>query len=197
LSTPTSVSQRPAVLADALPGAWLRDILLILSGALLMALLAQIEIKVPGSAVPITGQTLGVVIVGTSLGAYRGGASLALYALLGLALPFYAGGDHGVDVITGASGGYIIGFIVAAFLIGKLAERGGDRKVLLAFAVFCVGQLAVFGVGVPWLKASTDMSWSEAIHDGFTIFIFGGLVKAAIAAVAAPLAWRAVKSTEE
>lgn len=192
-----TVTKRPAVLADALPGAWARDVLLVVAAALFTALMAQIEIKVPGSPVPVTGQTLAVVVAGASLGAYRGGAALVLYALLGLYLPFYAGGESGADVITGASGGYIFGFILAAFLIGKLAEAGADRKPLIAFAAFAAGQLAVFGIGVPWLKIAADMSWGDAIHNGFTVFILGGLIKAAIAGGLTPLAWRAVKRADE
>jgi biotin transport system substrate-specific component len=196
LSHTTSVTKRPAVLADALPGAWARDIALVIAAALFTALLAQISIRVPGSPVPVTGQTLAVVIAGASLGAYRGGAALSLYALLGLYLPFYADGESGVDVITGATGGYIVGFIVAAFLIGKLAEAGADRKLHLAFLAFCLGQLAVFGIGVPWLKVVADMSWGDAIHNGFALFIVGGLIKAALAGALTPLAWRAVKRAD-
>ena len=112
------------MLADALP---VRDAVLVVSGALLTALFAQIAINVPASPVPITGQTLAVGLVGASLGARRGASSLALYALLGLFLPFYADGESGWDVVWGASGGYIIGFIFAAGLIGWMAEHGADR----------------------------------------------------------------------
>ena len=195
--TTVPVTQRPAVLADALPGAWARDITLVVAGALLTALLAQISIPVPGSPVPVTGQTLAVVVVGASLGAHRGTASMLLYVLLGLFLPFYADGESGPSVVWGATGGYLVGFVLAAYLIGKLAEMGADRKPHLAFAAFCAGQLAVFGIGVPWLKVATDMSWGDAIHNGFTLFIVGGLIKAALAGALTPLAWRAVRSTEK
>lgn len=184
------------VLADVIPGARVRDALLIVGGAGLMALLAQVSIPLHGTPVPITGQTLGVVLCGAALGANRGVLAMMLYAVVGLFAPIYADGEHGWSVISGASGGYIIGFILATYVIGWLAERGGDRKVLVAFLSFCAGQLIVFGIGVPWLKFSTDMDWSTAIHGGFTVFIVGGLIKAAIAALVVPSAWHLVRKAD-
>ncbi len=163
---------------------------------LLTALFAQIAINVPPSPVPITGQTLAVGLVGATLGARRGASSMALYALLGLFLPFYAEGESGWDVIWGASGGYIIGFIVAAWVIGWLAEHGADRRFGLAFAAFVVGQLVIFAFGLAGLKLAVGESWSWTIHNGFAIFIVGGLVKAALGAVALPSAWRIVRRFE-
>jgi biotin transport system substrate-specific component len=196
MSTPVALPRR-AVLADEIPGTLVRDAVLVVSGALLTALFAQISIHVPGSPVPITGQTLAVGLVGATLGARRGAASLGLYALLGLFLPFYADGESGRDVVWGASGGYIIGFIFAAYAIGWLAERGADRKVLFAFLAFVVGQLIIFAFGLVGLKISVGESWSWTIHNGFEIFIFGGLVKAAIGAVALPSAWHLVRRVEK
>jgi biotin transport system substrate-specific component len=187
---------RRAVLADAIPGTRVRDAVLVLGGALLTALFAQIAIQVPPSPVPITGQTLAVGLVGATLGARRGASSLALYAVLGLFLPFYADGESGWDVVWGASGGYIIGFIFAAYAIGWLAERGADRKVLYTFLAFVVGQLIIFAFGLVGLKLAVDESWSWTIHNGFAIFIVGGLVKAAIGALALPSAWRLVRRFE-
>jgi biotin transport system substrate-specific component len=185
-----------AVLADVIPGARVRDAVLILSGALLTALFAQISINVPGSPVPVTGQTLAVGLVGATLGLRRGMASLTLYAVLGLFLPFYADGSSGWHVVWGASGGYIIGFVFAAGVVGWMAEHGADRKVLAAFAAFVVGQLVIFAFGLAGLKISVEESWGWTIHNGFSIFIVGGLVKAAIGAVALPSAWRIVRRFE-
>ena len=182
---------RYTVLADAFPR--VNDAVLVLSGALLTALFAQISIPVPGSPVPITGQTLAVGLVGATLGARRGATSLALYAVLGLFLPFYADGASGWDVIWGASGGYIIGFIVAAGVIGWLAEHGADRRVGLAFCAFVVGQLVIFAFGLAGLKLAVDESWGWTLHNGFAIFIVGGIVKAVIGALALPSAWRIVQ----
>jgi len=187
---------RRAVLADVIPGARVRDAILVLSGALLTALFAQIEIHVPGSPVPITGQTLAVGLVGATLGLRRGMASLTLYALLGLFLPFYSGGDSGWDVIWGASGGYIIGFIFAAGFIGWMAEHGADRSPLRAFLAFVGGQLLIFAFGLVGLKIAVGETWGWTIHNGFTIFIVGGLVKAAIGAVVLPGTWGLVRRFE-
>jgi biotin transport system substrate-specific component len=187
---------RHTVLADVIPGARVRDAILVVSGALLTALFAQIAINVPGSPVPITGQTLAVGLVGASLGLRRGMASLSLYAVLGLFLPFYADGDSGWDVIWGASGGYIVGFILAAGFIGWMAERGADRSVVLAFLAFVGGQLLIFAFGLAGLKIAVDESWGWTIHNGFTIFIVGGLVKAAIGAIVLPSTWGLVRKFE-
>ncbi len=181
------------VLGDVLAGSRTRDALLVAGGAGLTVLGAQISILTPVSPVPITGQTLAVVIAGAALGARRGAASQLLYLLLGLALPVYAEGGQGFDVIWGASGGYIVGFIFAAAAVGWLAEHGADRVPSRAILTFIAGQLIVFGIGVPWLKVAVDLDWSTAIHEGFTIFIFGGLVKAVIAGFATPAAWRLVR----
>jgi biotin transport system substrate-specific component len=194
-ATPFAPSRR-LVLADALPNVRLRDAALVLGGALLVALFAQIAIDVPPSPVPVTGQTLAVVLVGSALGARRGVAALGLYLLMGLALPVYAEGNSGWHVVWGASGGYLIGFVIAAYVIGRFAEMGADRKPALAFAAFVAGQLIVFGIGVPWLKVSADMSWGDAIHYGFTVFIVGGIVKAIIGAIALPSAWHLARRAD-
>ncbi len=192
-----TLDRRPgAVLADAVPGAVVRDAVLVVAGALLTVLGAQIAIHIPPSPVPVTGQTLAVVIAGAALGWRRGAASQLLYVALGLYLPVYADGAQGFDVIWGATGGYLVGFVVAAAIIGRLAELGADRRPAVAFLAFCLGQLAIFGIGVPWLKVAVDMEWSAAIHNGFAIFIVGGLIKAAAGAALVPAAWRGVRRLE-
>jgi biotin transport system substrate-specific component len=177
-----------------LPGARWRDVTLVLAGAGLTMLCAQISIRVPPSPAPITGQSFAVVVTGATLGSTRGSISQCLYVLLGLALPVYAEGASGWHVISGASGGYLVAFPIAAFAIGRLAEHGHDRRLLTAVAAYAVGQLIIFGIGVPWLKTSTGLNWSTAVHEGFTIFIVGGLIKALAAGGLTPLAWRAVAS---
>lgn len=179
---------RVPVIADAFASSRVRTALMVLGGALFTALMAQITI--PMEPVPMTGQTLAVLLVGSALGAKRGMAALLLYALLGLMLPFYAEGNSGIHVIYGASGGYIIGFIFAAGAIGWLAEHGSDRKFVTAFLSFVVGQMIIFAFGLVGLKLALDMSWADTIHSGFTVFILGGLVKAAAGAVLMPAAWK-------
>ncbi len=187
---------RHAVLADAIPGARVRDAVLVLGGALFTALLAQVAFNIPPSPVPVTGQTLAVGLVGATLGARRGAAALALYALLGLFLPFYADGESGWDVIWGASGGYIVGFVFAAAAIGWLAERGADRRVVATFLAFIVGQLIVFAFGLAGLKIAVGETWSWTVHNGFAIFIAGGIIKAIVGALVLPSAWRLVRRVD-
>jgi biotin transport system substrate-specific component len=183
--------RRPPVLADVLPGARARDMALVILGAALTAVCAQVSIHVPPSPVPITGQTFAVVVAGASLGGRRGGTSQLLYVLAGLALPIYAGGAQGWNILAGPSGGYLVAFPIAAYVIGRTAEHGGDRRLATAFPAYIAGQLIIFGIGVPWLKISTGLAWPTAIHEGFTIFIVGGLIKAAAAGLLTPLAWAA------
>jgi biotin transport system substrate-specific component len=187
---------RGAVLGDVIPGDRVRDVALVLAGACLTALGAQISIVTDASPVPITGQTLGVVIAGAALGSRRGMLSQLLYVVAGLFLPVYSDGASGLHVIWGATGGYLIGFIVAAWIVGRFAEGGADRRFGSATVAFALGQLSIFAIGVPWLKVSTGMDWPTAIHEGFTVFIIGGLIKAALAGVLAPAAWRLVKRIE-
>lgn len=197
MSTITSpgVTLRPrTVLADVVPGARVRDGVLVLFGALFTGLMAQVTI--PMNPVPITGQTLAVGLVGATLGMRRGTASMLLYVLLGFALPVYADGGSGVETLWGASGGYLVGFVLATALIGRLAELGADRKVHLAFVAFVLAQLLVFVPGVVVLQAVADLSWADAIHSGFTVFIVGGLVKAAVGGALLPAAWKAVRRYE-
>lgn len=184
------------VLADLVPSSRVRDVGLIFAGAMLTVIGAQIAIQVPPSPVPITGQTLAVVLAGGALGARRGAASQTLYVLLGLLLPVYADGGQGLGVLWGPTGGYLVGFVIAAAIVGKLAEMGADRRVLAATAAFAGGQLAIFGIGVPWLKFATDMAWADAIHNGFTLFIVGGIIKAVLAGALIPGVWRLVRGIE-
>lgn len=184
------------VLADVLPGARVRDATLILAGVLFTAGLAQIEVPIPGSPVPISGQTLAVAVVGASLGARRGAAAMLLYALAGLVLPFYSGGESGVQVLFGATGGYILGFIISAAFVGYLAERGADRKVLTGFLAFVGGQALVFLPGVAVLILVTGADLSTGLAQGFTPFLVGGLIKALLAAILLPGAWKLVRSID-
>lgn len=182
------------VLADVIPGARVRDAALVVGGAAFTAALAQVV--VPMSPVPITGQTLAVGLVGATLGMRRGVASMLLYVLLGFFLPVYAGGESGIATLWGSSGGYLVGFIAATALIGWMAERGSDRKVHLAFVSFVLAQLLVFVPGLIVLKAVSGMNVADTIHYGFTVFIVGGLIKAAIGAAVLPSAWGLVRRFE-
>ena len=182
---------RPLVLADLVPAVRARNVALVAMGVLLTALLAQVSVPVPGSPVPVTGQTLAVVLTAASLGPLRGVAVQAVYILAALVgLPFYSEASGGWDVVAGATGGYVFGFIPAAFLIGLAARHGADRRFRTSVPLFVAGQAVVFAIGVPWLALATGMSASQALDAGFYPFILGGLVKAAVAAAVLGGAWR-------
>ena len=187
------VARSNRVLADALPQAALVDLVLVLAGAALVGLAAQISIPVLGSPVPITGQTFGVLFVGTALGARRGAISMGLYAILGLFIPWYSEAKHGWSVLSGATGGYIVGFIAAAAVCGWLAERGNGRSPMAVLGTFIVGEAVIYAFGIPWLMHSTGMSFSAALKLGFTPFFFTDLIKALFAAALLPAAWLGLK----
>lgn len=167
-----------------------RDFVLVLTGALFIYLTARISIPVPGSPVPMTGQTFGVLLVGGALGFRRGLFAVALYVLLGVVgLPFFADGKGGLTVIWGTNGGYLIGFIIAGALIGRLAELGWDRHIGGALGAMLVGSVVIYAIGLPWLKAVTGLSVEDTIAKGLTPFILGDAIKLALAAVLFPAAW--------
>ncbi|MFJ3287493.1 biotin transporter BioY [Streptomyces sp. NPDC086669] len=176
------------VLADLLPASRVRDIALVAGGAALTGLAAQISVPVPGSPVPVTGQTLAVLLVGTALGAGRGFLSLALYALAGMAgVPWFAQGTSGA---AAPSFGYILGMILAATVVGALARRGADRTALRTAGAMLLGEAIIYAVGVPYLALATGMSASGAIAAGLVPFLIGDAVKAALAMGALPTAWK-------
>jgi biotin transport system substrate-specific component len=187
--TTLAPTARRSVLADRVfPRTLVLDAVLVVAGAALVTVLAQVVI--PLQPVPITGQTLAVLLVGSTLGSVRGALSMVLYAALGLiGLPVYSDGSHGASVLFGVTGGYIIGFILSAALVGWLAERQWDRKILKALATFAAGSLAVFAIGLPWLAVVAQLNLQQTLEGGFYPFIFGGIIKAVIAAGLLPLSW--------
>jgi biotin transport system substrate-specific component len=176
------------VLADLIPGAAARDVLLVIGGAGLVGLLAQVSIHLSFTPVPITGQTLGVLLTGTALGWRRGLAAMALYAVAGLVgVPWFAGHTSGY---VGASFGFVIGFVLCALVCGRLAERGADRSVLSSVPAMLAGEVVMYGVGVTWLALYLHVSASTAISLGLTPFLAGDAIKAALAALLLPAAWK-------
>lgn len=182
-------------LADAvLPATSSRDLLLVVGGALLVAAAAQVQVPLPFTPVPLSGQTLAVSLVGASLGARRGALSLVLYLLAGaVGLPFYAGGEGGLAPLLGPTVGYLVGFVGAAALIGAMAERRADRRPLTAFFSFLAGSAVIFACGVAGLMLTLDLSLSEALVQGVLPFLPGDLVKSALAAGLLPGTWRLVE----
>jgi biotin transport system substrate-specific component len=189
-----------AVLADLLPAAGatrgralVRDASLVLGGAAFTGLAAQLSVTVPGSPVPVTGQTLAALLVGTALGARRGAASMALYLLAGIAgVPWFAGAASGAAGAVLYTLGYVVGFVVAGALVGALARRGADRSPLRTVGAMVLGNLAIYAVGVPWLAATAHVSLAQAASLGLYPFLLGDALKIAVATGLLPAAWKLV-----
>ena len=168
---------------------------LMLGFALLTAAAAQITIPIPGSPVPITGQTFAVLLSGAALGSWAGAGSQAIYWGLGaMGLPFYSSASGGWEAATGATAGYLVGFAAAAWVVGALAERGHDRSVSSAIPAFLAGNAVIYLFGVPWLLSSVESftTLPDALAAGFTPFVVGDVVKIVAAGILLPLAWRIV-----
>jgi biotin transport system substrate-specific component len=190
-----------------------RHVALVIAGAILIALTANLQVvlqgqtiilpgdvrvTLPNSPVPITAQTFSVLLVGGALGLRRGFLAVALYLAAGLLLPVYAGNASGLDTylagdegrwVLGATGGYLLGFLLAAAIVGRLAELGWDRHVGGAVTAMTLGNLVIYLVGIPWLMAATGFDLSLAIEKGSLPFVFGDLLKLALAGIAFPVAW--------
>lgn len=164
-----------------------------LGGSLLIAGLAQVSVKLPFTPVPITGQTLGVLLVGASLGPMVGALSVLLYLAEGaVGLPFFAEGRSGASLlgVASATGGYLWGFALAAGLVGWLARRGWDRDVRSAIGAMFLGEVVIYAVGVPWLMAALGVSLEQALALGLAPFVPGDVVKLLLAAGLLPSTWR-------
>jgi biotin transport system substrate-specific component len=183
-----SVRSSGIVLADLLPGTLVRDTVLVLGGAGLTGAAAQASFHTSLSPVPITLQTMSVLVVGASLGSVRGLLSLALYMVAGgLGVPWFASQGHGWG---GPSFGYVIGFIAAAGIVGELARRGNDRSFLSAIGVMAIGEAVLLTIGTIWLANDLHVSASKAISYGVTPFLTGDLIKLGLAALIFPAAWK-------
>jgi biotin transport system substrate-specific component len=192
----STAAERGITLADFLVpirvgerlGTRVRHIALVVAGTLFVSLCAQIYI--PTLPVPFTGQTFGVLLVGGALGFRRGLVALLLYLAIGaIGVPVYAQGRSGLDVIQGVTGGYLVGFVVAAALVGRLAELGWDRRIGGALAMMAIGTAVIYAIGVPWLKVAAGMPWADAVAGGMTKFLVWDAAKLAVAAGIFPLSW--------
>ncbi|WP_418957059.1 biotin transporter BioY [Streptomyces tritici] len=179
------------VLADLLPFPTLaREAVLVVGGAALTGLAAQLTVPVPGSPVPVSGQTFAALLVGTAFGARRGFLALGLYAVAGMAgVPWFAQATSGY---TMPSFGYILGMLLAATVVGALARRGADRSVLRTAGAMALGSAIIYAVGVPYLALATGMSFSQAVAAGLTPFLIGDALKAALAMGLLPATWKLV-----
>lgn len=183
---------RARVLADLVPGALTRDIMLVVGGAGLTGLAAQFAITTPLSPVPFTLQTLSVLVVGAALGTKRAVASMLLYLVAGMAgLPWFAEASSGWHM---PSFGYIIGFVIAAGVVGALANRGADRKVASTVGILTLGTVIFYVFGTVWLAFDLGVSAGKAFSLGVRPFLATDAIKIAVAAVAFPAAWRFANS---
>ena len=178
----------------------LTQVLFVAAGVAFIALLAQIAIPVPGSPVPVTGQTLAVLLIGTTYGARLGVLTFATYLLAGVAgAPIFApsgtSANHGIDRLIGATGGYLVGMLMASLVLGYLADRKADQKFRTSFPALLLGDAIIFTFGLLWLQQTLDLSWSKTIAAGFTPFILGEALKIAITATSLPLVWRRISRT--
>lgn len=173
------------------------DSVLVLAGALLVAVAAQIAVPLPFTPVPLTFQPFGVLLVGAALGATRGATSLGLYVLLGLlGAPFYAPGEtEGLARLLGPTGGYLLSYPLAAALTGWLAERRWDRRFPSALVAMLAGSVVIYAIGLPWLAAATGASASRTLELGLYPFVPGDLLKVLLASALLPGAWRLVQRT--
>ena len=186
----------PRVLGDTFRVSKVHDITLIATATLFIAVMAQVSIPLPFTPVPLTGQTLAVLLTGASLGAWRAVASTSLYLALALTgLPVLApqaDGSHitGTAVFNMPSLGYVVGFIVAGAIVGKLAERGFSKTPVRTALAMIIGNLAIYSIGLPVLQAVTGADFATALSWGVTPFIIGDILKVVIAAGLLPAAWR-------
>jgi biotin transport system substrate-specific component len=166
---------------------------LVVGGVAFLALMAQISVPVPGSPVPVTGQTLGALLLGSAYGATLGFTTFASYLIIGfIGAPIFAAGTHGLAHITGATGGYLVGMLLASLVTGYLAGRKWDQKIATVIPTMLLGEVVIYTAGLFWLHHSIHASWSTTLKFGFTPFILGEVIKIAIASTAMPTLWRFV-----
>ncbi len=184
----------PRVLADYAARTTIAQIALVLGGAAFVGIAAQIAIPLPFTPVPLTLQTFAVLLVGAALGSVRGVLSMGLYALMGVVgVPWFAQGSSG---FSSASFGYILGFIVAAFIVGRLAERGASTTALRSAGLMVMGNIAIYTVGVIWLKFAISVDWATALSLGVIPFLIGDALKIALAAGLLPLSWKGLEKLQ-
>ena len=184
------VARSRRVLADLVSTSLIADVLLVLGGAAFVGILAQVSIPLGFTPVPITGQTLGVLLVGSAYGWKRGSLSMVLYVIAGIVgVPWYSEAKHGWTVFSGATGGYLVGFIVAAAVCGWMSERGNDRTVTKSIPEMLVGSAIIYIFGVSWLAHSIGVGYVKAMDLGMNPFVLGDLIKLVLAALILPGAW--------
>jgi biotin transport system substrate-specific component len=172
----------------------LTDVLFVVAGTALVAGAAQISVSLPFTPVPITGQTFAVLLVGAALGTVRGCASLLLYLAVGIAgAPVYADHAHGWAVVTSASGGYLVGFVLAAAATGFLAEHRWDRRFSSSISLMLTGSVIIYLVGLTWLAVVLNTGLEKTLELGLYPFVPGDVFKLYLAAALLPTAWKVTR----
>ena len=188
-----SALARPVLAERLLPRTATRTGLTVIGAAALIALAAQVSIPIPGTPVPITGQTFAVLLTAAALGPGRGVAAQLVYILAGVAgMPVFAGAAHGAMVVFGAAGGYLVAYPLAALIVGYFARRGADRSILRTLAVYALASAVIYAIGTLWLCVDTGLSASAGISAGVLPFLPGDAGKALLAAGLLPAAWKLV-----
>ncbi|MGA2322559.1 MAG: biotin transporter BioY [Sedimentisphaerales bacterium] len=173
---------------DEKVSAVLYDAIVIICGSLILCLSAQVKVHLPISPVPITGQTFAVLMLAAMLGSRRGGLTVIAYLMEGVAgLPVFAGGI-GIAVLIGPTGGYLVGFVAVAYVVGKLAEMGWDRRVSTTILAMLAGEIVLYTFGVCWLAIMTNIR--AALVIGLYPFIVGDILKIALATAVLPAGWK-------
>lgn len=199
MTTSIVAAAEPKVLSDLVIDSKVRSAGLVIGGSLLVALASQIRIPLGFTPVPVNGLTFAALIVGAGLGARRAAASMGLWVALGLVgLPFFQGGNTGWTYATGATGGYIVGSLLAAVLVGAIAERGGDRRIVSSVAAMVItNAVLIWGIGTLWLAHVMDVPVFGGAGSAFALglqpFIVGDLFKVVVAGLALPGAWQLAK----
>jgi len=166
---------------------------LVCGGVAFLAVMAQISLPIPGSPVPVTGQTLAVLLLGAAYGANLGATTLFAYLSIGVAgAPIFAQGTHGWSRVYGATGGYLVGMVITSYLVGYLAERKWDQRIATVIPTMILGNVVTFSLGLFWLHQYTGQGWAWTFSAGLSPFILGEVIKIAIASTALPSVWRFV-----
>ncbi len=169
----------------------IREIVLVVTGSILIAFAAQFYFPLPFSPVPITGQTFAVLLLAALYGHNRGGLTILTYLILGIAgRPVFASGTFGIATIIGPTGGYLVGFLPAAYIVGFLSKKGWDRKVWTTATSMIIGNVVIYLVGTTWL--SRFVGWDNVLQTGLIPFLIGDGAKIVLATLLLPTGWKLI-----